>query len=52
MVPAVIAVSLIGLFLYFAINRKDSIRKNNLTAFTALSVFGLIGYEVIFIITG
>lgn len=48
MIPAVIMITCIGLILYFSINRKDCIQRNNLLSFAALSVFGLIGYELLY----
>lgn len=51
MIPAVIMVACIGLTIYFVVNRKDCIKKYNLLSFAALSLLGLAGYELVYIIS-
>lgn len=51
MIPATIIVTCIGLVLYFIINKKESLHRNNAITFAILCILGLIFYELIFQIT-
>lgn len=48
MVPAVIAVIMIGLILYFVINRHNLFKRNSIITFGILSIFGILFYEIIY----
>lgn len=51
MIPAVVMVTLIGVALYFVINRHDCLKKKNLSSIVVITAFGLIGFEIISQIT-
>ena len=51
MIHATIIVTCIGLILYFIINKKESLHRNNIITFAILCILGLIFYELIFQIT-
>ena len=51
MIPATIIVTCIGLILYFIINKKESLHRNNIITFAILCILGLVFYEFIFWIT-
>lgn len=51
MIPAVIMITAIGILTYFMINRKQSFAKLNLLSLLIITILGLVGYEILFIVT-
>lgn len=47
MIPAVVGRILIGLALYFVLYKRDSLKREPLASFLALSALGLAGYELL-----
>lgn len=51
MIPAIIMIICIGLLLYFFINKKDILKRQNIITFVSLCILGICFYEFIFRIT-
>ena len=51
MIPAVIMVTVIGVLIYFMINKKHAFEKWNLLSLLLITALGLLGYEILFRIT-
>lgn len=51
MIPAVIMETLIGILLYFAINRKCAFEKSNFISIILITMLGLLGYEILYRVT-
>lgn len=51
MIPAVIMVTVIGVLIYFIINKKHAFEKWNLLSLLLITALGLLGYEILFRIT-
>ncbi|MBD5143744.1 MAG: hypothetical protein HDT22_09105 [Ruminococcus sp.] len=51
MIPAVIMKIIIGILLYFVINKQDSMKSKNLFSFGMMTILGIIAYTGLFLFT-